>query len=175
MNHTVVLILACLTLVASVQAAAPMQNFNCNPGVQNISPKGMGQLDTIEVFEGSLIQFGWCTMAGCGDRRYSTGLVSGRVCSKCNQGSHILKVSLNDYQDFVANVTICDQGITEVNVQQVPAKAPKVVSGSDTPGFLPSATGTVPVPATTKAPGFELVTVIMGLSVICILRKGPFG
>lgn len=175
MNHRVVLILACLTLVATVQAAVSMQNFYCNPGVQNISPKGMGQLDTIEVFEGSLIQ-----LDGAQWRDAVTGEIPavsfpGESVANVTRGSHILRVSLNDYQDFVANVTICDQGITEVNVQQVPVKAPKVVSGADTPGFLPPATGTVPVPATPKAPGFELVTAIMGLSVICMLRKEPFG
>jgi len=175
MNHRVVLILACLTLVASVQGAPAMQTFDCYPGaVQNISPQDMGGLQTVYVYNGSLIQ-----VDGSPWRDAVTGNVPpvgypGMSTANVTKGSHLLTISLQGYQDFEAHVNICEHGITEVIVRQVSVTSTTAQPGAN-PRVSPSAaTGTVPLTATTKVPGFALITALSAIAAICIVRKDSF-
>jgi len=175
MSHRVVLILACLTLVASVQGAAAVQTFDCYPGyVQNISPKDMGGLQTVYVYNGSLIQ-----VDGSPWRDAVTGNVPpvgwpGSSTANVTNGSHHLTISLQGFEDFEANVNICKQGITEVIVRQVPVASTTAQPGANTQVFPSAAAGTVPLTATTKAPGFALITALSAIAAICIVRKDSF-
>ena len=175
MSPQVVLILGCLALVAFVQGAAAIQTIDCYPGfVQNISPKDMGGLQTVYVYNGSLI-----LLDGSPWRDAVTGKVPpvgwpGSSIANVTNGSHFLKISLNGYQDFEANVNICKQGITEVNVRQVPLVSTPALPGAN-PTVSPSAaTGTVPLKATTKAPGFAFIIALSAIAAVCTLRKDSF-
>lgn len=175
MSHKVVLILACLTLVASVQGAAAIQTFDCYPGyVQNISPKDMGGLQTVYVYNGSLIQ-----VDGSPWRDAVTGNVPpvgwpGSSTANVSNGSHHLTISLQGFEDFEANVNICKQGITEVIVRQVPVVFMTAQPGANTQVFPSAAAGTVPLTATTKAPGFAGIIALSAIAALCILRKDSF-
>ena len=175
MNHTVVLFLACLTLVASVQGAAAMQTFDCYPGyVQNISPKDMGGLQTVYVYNGSLIQ-----VDGSPWRDAVTGDVPpvgwpGSSTANVTNGSHLLTISLQGFEDFEAHVNICKQGITEVIVRQVSVASTTTLPGANRTISPSAAAGTVPLTATTKAPGFELITALSAIAAICIVRRDSF-
>ena len=172
MNNKVALILACLTLVATVQAVAAIQTFDCKPGeVQNISPQGMGELQTITVSSGSLIQ-----VDGVQWRDAVTGNVPpvgfpGISSANVTKGLHNLKISLTGYQDFEAQVNICEQGVTEVMVHQVAVGSTTTVPGTNSQVFPTGATKTVPVPSTTKAPGFELIAAITAIASLFLLGK----
>ena len=175
MNYKVVLILACLILVALVQGAVAIQTFDCQTGVaQNISPKDMGELQTVSVYGGSFTQ-----LDGSEWRDAVTGHVPpvgfpGMSIANVTKGSHLLKISLKGYQDFEANVNICEQGVTEVIVRQVSVESTSALPAANPKVFPSAAAGTVPLTATTKAPGFELITAISAIATIYILRKDSF-
>jgi len=175
MNHKVVMILAFLSLVALVQGVAAIQTFDCQSGVvQNISPKDMGGLQTFAVYNGSLIQ-----LDGSQWRDAVTGDVPpvgfpGTSIANVTKGSHLLKISLKGYQDFEANVNICEKSITKVIVRQVSVESTTALPGANPKVFPSAAAGTVPLTATKKAPGFELITAILAIGTIYILRKDSF-
>jgi hypothetical protein len=175
MDHTVLLILACITLVASVQGAAAMQTFDCYPGaVQNISPDTMGGLQTVYVFNGSLIK-----LDGSPWRDAVTGTVPpvgypGMSTGNVTRGSHLLSISLQGYEDFEAKVSICEHGITQVNVRQVSLASTTAQPGATPPVSPSAAAGTVPVPAPTKAPGFAGIIALSSIAALCFLRKDSF-
>ena len=175
MDHTVLLILACLTLVASVQGAAVMQTFDCYPGaVQNISPATMGGLQTVYVFNGSLIK-----LDGSPWRDAVTGTVPpvgypGMSTANVTKGSHLLTISLQGFENFEATVNICEHGITQVTVRQVSVASTTALPGANRTISPSAAAGTVPLTATTKAPGFALITALSAIAAICIVRKDSF-
>ena len=175
MNLQVVLILACLTLVASVQGAPVMQTFDCYPGaVQNISPNTMGGLQTVYVFNGSLIK-----LDGSPWRDAVTGTVPpvgypGMSTGNVTKGPHLLTISLKGYEDYEATVTICEHGITQVNVRQVSLASTTAQPGAPPPVSPSAAAGTVPVPAPTKAPGFAAIIALSAIAALCIVRKDSF-
>jgi len=175
MNYTILLILAFLFLVTAAQGAAAVQTIDCYAGyVQNISPKDMGGLQTVYVYNGSLIQ-----LDGEPWRDAVTGKVPpvgwpGSSTANATNGSHSLKISLEGFEDFEATVNICKQGITEVIVRQVPVASTPAVPGAN-PRVSPSGTvRTVPLTATTQAPGFELIAALSAIAAICIVRKDSF-
>jgi hypothetical protein len=171
MNHKILPILAFLSLVLFVQGASAIQTFDCYPGyVQNISPQDMGGLQTVYVYNGSVIQ-----LDGAPWRDAVTGKVPpvgwpGSSTANVTNGSHSLKISLKGFEDFEATVNICKQGITEVNVRQVSLESTTALPGANTSG----AARTVPLPAPTKAPGFELSIALMAIAALCIVRKDSF-
>jgi hypothetical protein len=176
MNRNVVLILAFFTLVATAQAAESIQNYDCNPGViQNISPEGMGALQTIGVYYGSSIQLDDAQWRDAVTGDVPPVSFPGMSAANVTSGPHLLKISLKGFEDFTATVNICEHGLTEVTVQQVSIDSAPAVSGTHSPAFPPAATGTVPVPGTTQAPGFILITAITAIAAICILRKDSSG
>jgi hypothetical protein len=175
MNHKILLILAFLSLILFIQGAAAIQTYDCYPGfVQNISPKDMGGLQTVYVYNGSLIQ-----LDGAPWRDAVTGKVPpvgwpGSSTGNVTNGSHTLKISLKGFEDFEATVNICKQGITEVDVHQVSLESTTALPGANPRVSSSGAARTVPLPATTKAPGFECIIALMAIAAICIVRKDSF-
>ena len=175
MNQKVVLILACLTLIALVQSTAAIQTFDCYPNYsQNISPKDMGGLQTVYVFNGSFIQ-----LDGVPWQDAVTGKVPpvgwpGSSTANVTNGSHSLKISLKGFHDFEATVNICKQGITEVKVHQVSLESTTALPDANPKGSPSVATTTVPIKATTKAPGFDLIIAISAVATIFIIKKDSF-
>jgi hypothetical protein len=87
------------------------------------------------------------------------------------KGSHLLTISLQGYENFEATVNICEHGITQVNVRQVPVASTTAQTGATPPLSPSAAAGTVPVPAPTKAPGFEGIIALAAIAALCIVRK----
>jgi hypothetical protein len=177
MKHHAVLVLSCIILISAVQAAVPLGNINCTSGVtQNVSPKGMGMLETYAVFDGSVI-----LLDGEQWRDAATGEkppvgFPGVSDANVTSGFHTLKISLEGYRDVVANVSICDGGLTEVDLvnRQVPVETSPTIRGTGSSGTVPSAAGTGSVPATTRAPGFEFMTAMLVIAGIVLGRKAAF-
>jgi hypothetical protein len=175
MDHKILPILAFLSLVLFVQGVSAIQTFDCYPGyVQNISPKDMGGLQTVYVYNGSVI-----LVDGAPWRDAVTGKVPpvgwpGSSTGNVTNGSHSLKISLKGFHDFEATVNICKQGITEVKVHQVSLESTTALPDANPKGSPSVAATTVPFKATTKASGFDLIIAISAVATIFIIGKDSF-